>query len=103
MICERRACGDTKTCYNVENSRGDPSFVDDGCEIEGSERREFRRFQNDGASGCKRWGQLPRAHEQRVVPRHNSTNNTNRLTLQGNVKTGVRRVSEASDARYEAS
>jgi hypothetical protein len=56
VFCERRACGDTEACHNVENSRRYPSFVDDRCKIEGSERGQFRRFQNHGAAGCKRRG-----------------------------------------------
>ena len=58
---------------------GRPASAKRRCELEHRERRLLGGLQHDRAAGADRRRQLPRRHQQRVVPRHDLPGDADRL------------------------
>jgi hypothetical protein len=65
--------------HKVEHAAGQAGVVDDLGEDVGVERRDLRRLQHDGAAGGEGVGDLRRDLVQRVVPRRDGADDTDRL------------------------
>ena len=63
------------------------------------ERRLRIRLEHDGAAGGERGRELPRRHQQRVVPRHDLRRDADRLLLRVEEQRAADRVRAAGDRR----
>ena len=62
--------------HNVDHAVGRTRIGDDPCQREGGQRRFRSRLEHDRASGRERWGDLPRGHRCREVPRSDQGRDT---------------------------
>ena len=67
---DKRCTRTTRPGDDVHHARWQFRFLNDLREQQRSQRRRFRRFENDGVAGGKRRRDLPRRHQQRKVPRN---------------------------------
>ena len=67
------------TRNNVENARRNASLSRNDPEPDRRQRRLLRRFEHDRVACSERRPELPRGHEQRVVPRRHGSDDPRRL------------------------
>jgi hypothetical protein len=65
---------------HVEDARRQPGLSGQTAERERRQRRELGRLEHHSAPGRQSRSHLPRSQRERKVPRHNSSDRTDRLT-----------------------
>jgi hypothetical protein len=87
---------------DVEHAGGQPGLERQGGEPQRAQRRLLGRLEDDGVAGRERGPELPRRHEQRVVPRHDLTADADGLAGRVGEERAVGRVDRAVQLRRPA-
>src|ERR1700733_6288565 len=102
MRYECGACGFTEAVDDVHHSRRQAYFLKIICEFERRQRGLFGWFEHAAAAGGNRWCELPRGHEQWIVPRNNLRGDPDRFAQREAERVGRDRVHVAGDFRRES-
>lgn len=71
--------GFAETSHNVDNTCRESSLLQNFAEHQRSERSLLCRFDHDCAACCQSWSYLPSHHQERIVPRDDLSDHSNRL------------------------
>ena len=78
-MVDERCSGAAFSGDDVEHTGWQAGLARDFAEQQRGERRELCGLEHDGAPGRERWGDLPRQHEQREVPRNDLSHDSHAL------------------------
>ncbi|MNR06405.1 hypothetical protein D3C85_1224750 [compost metagenome] len=92
MLGERAAGIGAEAGDQVQHPGGQADTIGGGSQFQGGQRRQFRRLQHHSGPGCQSRRNLPRGHQQRVVPGNDLPGHANRLVADAAAETRVRQV-----------
>ena len=102
MLHQRRAGGLAKAGDDVDDAGRKTDFGKPVCEFERGERSLLGGLQHAGASRGQRGSQLPRGHQQRIVPRNDLPGDADRLFQRQAHRVVGNGIDEAEDLGGEA-